>query len=174
LNNSRQKQSGKISRTFVFPVAVLVIYAVIAFVSPDKALSAMKSSGDILFKVLPSLALIFVFMLLLNLFLNPARVSRFLGKGSGLKGVLLSIATGIISTGPIYAWYPLLKDLKAKGAEESSIAIFLYNRAIKPFLLPIMISYFGWIYTAILTILMVLASIVVGYLMNIFSPVKKK
>jgi hypothetical protein len=38
----------------------------------------------------------------------------------------------------------LLKDLKEKGAAESSIAIFLQNRAIKPFLLPVMVTYFGW------------------------------
>ena len=49
------------------------------------------------------------------------------------------IAAGIISTGPIYAWYPLLKDFKEKRAGGSVIAI-LYNRAVKPFLLLVMIS----------------------------------
>jgi hypothetical protein len=50
--------------------------------------------------------------------------------------------------GPIYAWYPLLKELREKGAANSLIAIFLGNRAVKPFLLPIMISYFGWVYAS--------------------------
>ncbi|MBA7715913.1 hypothetical protein ES703_124972 [subsurface metagenome] len=80
------------------------------------------------------LSLVFVIMLLINLFLKPARIAKFLGKGSGVKGIALSAAAGIISTGPIYVWYPLLRDLKEKGAGESSIAIFLYNRAVKPFL----------------------------------------
>jgi len=114
------------------------------------------------------LCLVFFIMLLINLFLKPASVAKFLGKGSGIKGIILAAVAGIISTGPIYAWYPLLKDLKDKGAGESSIAIFLYNRAVKPFLLPVMIGYFGWLYVVILTILMVLASIAVGFSVSIY------
>jgi len=68
----------------------------------------------------------------------------------------------------------LLRDLKEKGAGDSSIAIFLYNRAVKPFLLPIMITYFGWLYVIVLTILTVLASVVIGYSINIFPSAKRK
>jgi len=41
-----------------------------------------------------------------------------------------------------------LKELRKKGAADSLIAVFLGNRAVKPFLLPIMISYFGWVYVS--------------------------
>ena len=104
----------------------------------------------------------------------PAKAAKFLGKGSGIKGVALSVAAGIISTGPIYAWYPLLKDLKEKGAGDSSIAIFLYNRAVKPFLLPVMVTYFGWLYVVTLIILTILASVVIGFSVSIFPPTKRK
>ena len=120
------------------------------------------------------LSLVFVIMLLINLFLKPARIAKFLGKGSGVKGIALSAAAGIISTGPIYVWYPLLRDLKEKGAGESSIAIFLYNRAVKPFLLPVMVSYFGWLYVVTLIILTILASVVVGFSVSIFPSSKGK
>ena len=86
-----------------------------------------------------------------------------------IPGIILSASAGIISTGPIYAWYPLLKDLREKGAGESSIAIFLYNRAVKPFLLPVMVGYFGWLYVVILTIIMVIASVIVGFSVSIFT-----
>ncbi|MFC1846098.1 hypothetical protein ACFLYM_01620 [Chloroflexota bacterium] len=107
-------------------------------------------------------------MILLNLFLKPAQIARFLGRGAGIKGILLSAAAGIVSTGPIYVWYPLLADLREKGAGNSPIAIFLYNRAVKPFLLPVMITFFGWVYVVILTILTVLGSIAVGYSLSYF------
>jgi len=143
---------------FIFPIIILVIYAILFVISPDKAGLAIESSGNVFLSMIIPLSLVFLIMLLINLFLKPAAVAKFLGKGSGIKGIVLSAAAGIISTGPIYAWYPLLKDLKEKGAGESSIAIFLYNRAVKPFLLPVMISYFGWVYVVILTIIMVIAS----------------
>ena len=170
LSNSNQQRSGNkpvFNRVFLFPIGILVIYAILFFVYPDKAGQAIKSSGNVFLGMLLPLALVFLIMLLINLFLKPAAVAKFLGKGSGIKGVVIAVVAGIISTGPIYAWYPLLKDLKEKGAGESSIAIFLSNRAVKPFLLPVMISYFGWVYVVILTIIMVLASVVVGYSLGV-------
>jgi uncharacterized membrane protein YraQ (UPF0718 family) len=157
---------------FLFPIGVLVIYMVLFLAAPDKAGQAIKSSGNVFLSMLLPLAIVFFIMLLINLFLKPAAVAKYLGKGSGVKGIMLSASAGIISTGPIYAWYPLLKDLKEKGAGESSIAIFLYNRAVKPFLLPVMISYFGWVYVVILTIIMVIASVIVGFSVSIFSSSK--
>jgi len=177
LNNSHQQQSGNkpiLNRVFLFPIGILVIYAILFFVSPDKAGQAIKSSGNLFLGMLVPLILVFAIMLLINLFLKPAAVAKFLGKGSGIKGIVLSSVAGIISTGPIYAWYPLLKDLRDKGAGESSIAIFLYNRAVKPFLLPVMIGYFGWLYVVILTVLMVLASVIVGCSVSSLSSSKRK
>ncbi|MBN2062644.1 MAG: hypothetical protein JW882_19745 [Deltaproteobacteria bacterium] len=171
----RQKIGHKLifHRISLFPVIVLIIYAVLFIVSPDKAILAARSSGSVLISLLIPLGLIFVLMLLINLFLNPAKVAQFLGKGSGIKGIGLSVVAGIISTGPIYAWYPLLKDLKEKGAGDSLIAIFLYNRAIKPFLLPVMVTYFGWLYVAILTLLIVSTSVVIGSFMRFFPSSKE-
>jgi uncharacterized membrane protein YraQ (UPF0718 family) len=85
---------------------------------------------------------------------------------SGLAGVIFSVLAGIISTGPIYAWYPLLKDLKKKGVGSHLIAIFLHNRSVKPFLLPVMISFFGFAYVVILVSMTILASLALGYALH--------
>ena len=172
--NEQQRAGSKpiFNRMFLFPILILIIYAIFFFISPDKAGQAIRSSGNVFLGMLVPLVLVFVIMLLINLFLKPAAVAKFLGKGSGIKGITLSAVAGIISTGPIYAWYPLLKDLRDKGAGESSIAIFLYNRAVKPFLLPVMIGYFGWLYVIILTIFMVFASFAVGFSVSIFTSSK--
>jgi predicted Fe-Mo cluster-binding NifX family protein len=77
-------------------------------------------------------------------------------------------ATGIFSMEPIFAWYPLVKDLRKKGAAYYLIAIFLGNRSVKPFLLPIMISYFGWTYVLLLTFFTIAGSVVAGFLVGIF------
>ena len=175
MSNSGQQRSDRkpiFNRMFIFNIIILVIYVILFVISPDKAGLAIESSGNVFLSMTIPLSLVFLIMLLINLFLKPAAVAKFLGKGSGIKGIVLSAAAGIISTGPIYAWYPLLKDLKEKGAGESSIAIFLYNRAVKPFLLPVMISYFGWVYVVILTIIMVIASVIVGFSVSFFSSSK--
>ncbi len=157
------KRRIRVPRMLIFPASVLVLYGILYAIYPDKISMALNSSGNIFLNMLVPLALVFALMLVLNLFLKPAHIVRFLGKGAGIKGIILSATAGIISTGPIYAWYPLLKQLRQKGAGNSMMAIFLGNRAVKPFLLPMMISYFGWLYILILTVFTVTGSIIVGY-----------
>lgn len=153
----------------LFPLLVLVIYGVLFVFTSEQALVALKSSGKVCLNILLPLALVFVVMLALNLFVKPAQIVHLLGSGANIKGILLSVAAGIISMGPIYVWYPLLKELREKGAGNTPIAVFLCNRAVKPFLLPVMIAYFGWVYVGILTVLTVLASVVNGYLVAMFA-----
>ena len=83
------------------------------------------------------------------------------------------IIGGILSSGPIYMWYPLLADLKHKGLSYGLIACFLYNRAIKIPLLPLAIIYFSWRYLFILTFVMIFMSILQGLIINKLMEVKK-
>ncbi|MFO8010929.1 MAG: hypothetical protein R6U89_08975 [Dehalococcoidia bacterium] len=165
-----KQSSGKsesrisISRWWAFPVAVLAIYGVLFVVSPDDASQAFSSSGKVFLSIAWPMAVVFGAMIVLNLFVKPSQVVRFLGRGAGIKGFSLSAVAGIISMGPIYAWYPLLKDLKDKGATSSLLAVFLYNRSIKLALLPVMVGYFGWLYVGVLSFFMLAASAVIGYI----------
>jgi uncharacterized membrane protein YraQ (UPF0718 family) len=167
-NVKESKDKKALGRMFIFPVCVLVIYGILFTIDPNKSLMALKASGNILRTISLPLVLVFVIMLALQLFIKPAQVVRLFGKDANIRGIALSMVAGIISMGPIYAWYPLLKNLREEGAETGLIAIFLYSRAVKPFLLPVMIAYFGWAYVVILTVLTVFAAIAIGYSMSIF------
>jgi uncharacterized membrane protein YraQ (UPF0718 family) len=75
---------------------------------------------------------------------------------------------GMISHGPIYAWYPLLKDLGNRGLTEGSIAAYLFSKGIKLTLLPIMIHYFGFPLTAWFTLTLFVLSFLQGYIIDLF------
>jgi hypothetical protein len=111
---SAQKSKGKKAPAsmFIFPACVLLFYGMLCAIDPNKALMALKTSCNILLYIALPLALVFVIMLMLNLFVKPAQIVRLFGKGVSIKGIVLSVLAGIISTGPIYAWYPLLKNLR--------------------------------------------------------------
>jgi len=141
---------------------VLVLYFALWHAAPEKTLAALQISIEILIRTLLPMCIIFLFMIGLNVFFHPPLLSKFLAKGTPIKRKLFAAAAGIISAGPIYAWYPLLKELCEKGAEDSLVAIFLVNRAVKPFLLPMMISFFGWTYALAFTFLILAGSLGVG------------
>ncbi|MBN1675170.1 MAG: hypothetical protein JXR37_29285 [Kiritimatiellae bacterium] len=167
-SNAATPESGKVlKRAPLFPAFVLALYAIGYAVNPEKTTVALKTSANVLLSVAVPLALVFAVMLLLNRFVRPARIAGVLGRKAGLRAMLFAIGAGILSAGPIFAWYPLMRKLRQAGAGEETIAVFLCNRAVKPFLLPVMISYYGWIYVAILTLLTILGSLILGYVMRV-------
>ena len=171
-HNSKRGTSRSSRYMLIFPLVVLAVYGVLFVIVPEQALAALRNSGKVCLNILPPLAFVFLVMLSLNLFVKPAQIVHLLGGGANIKGISLAVIAGIVSMGPIYVWYPLLKELREKGAGNMPIAVFLYNRAVKLFLLPMMIAYFGWVYVVILTVLTVLASIVNGYLVALFTEKK--
>jgi len=172
--SEKTRGSNPVPRPFMLPILVLVIYGVLFAFKPEQTLLALKSSGNSLLNIVPPLAVVFIVMLVLNLFVKPVQIAGLLGKGASTKGIVLSAAAGIISMGPIYVWYPLLRKLREEGAGNAPISIFLYNRAVKPFLLPMMIAYFGWLFVVLLTILTVIASVPIGYFVSIVTGEKDK
>lgn len=153
----------RVGGSWIFFIVVIMIYVVIAFVNTNDILNAISAFLKIFLRMMPVLALVFGIIFFSNLFIEPKNISKHLGKGAGVKGWLIAIFGGILSTGPIYLWYPLLSDLKEKGMKDSFIATFLYNRAVKIPLMPMMIFYFGISFTAILTIYIVIFSIINGF-----------
>ena len=145
----------------------LLIYLICFFLAPGIFHPAGKIFLRLLIKIIPALVLVFLTMFLINLLMKPQKIARHLGEDSGAKGILISIAAGILSTGPIYLWYPLLKDLQEKGMTGMLTTIFLYNRAVKIPLLPMMIYYFGLHFTIVLTTLMIAFSVLNGWIVNI-------
>lgn len=176
MNKDRNQSNtgmGRWIRLFLFPFLILLIYGALFAVMPDKISVALMSSGRVFLHIIVPLSLVFILMVILNIFVNPASIIRFLGRGSGIKGIMLSLGAGIISMGPVYAWYPLLKGMREKGAMNSLIAIFINSRAVKPFLLPVMVAYFGLKFVIILTVFTITGSIIVGFITGMVTKGKE-
>lgn len=164
----KKKESNKwtLSGSYIFALAVGLLYGIFFWINPEKTFVALSTSLKIFGYILLPLFVVFILMILVNLYFRASQVTRLLGEKAGFRGIMLSAAAGIISMGPIYAWFPLLKEIKERGAGNITIAVFLGNRAVKPFLLPIMISYFGWTYVLLVTFFMFIASVVIGYALD--------
>lgn len=165
--NSVQKQKRKTAKKLpIFLVGMLVIYGGVALFDYELAKISLLEVIDVFLRIIPILMVVFVLMILSNLFLIPERVKRHFGKKSEFKGLLYSVVFGIIVVGPPYILYPMLKDLKKDGVSNTHLAVFLYNRNVKLSFIPAMVYYFGWHYTVILSVLIVVFSIFNGLLIG--------
>lgn len=159
----RKKGSG--ISGWLFLLLVLAVYGVIAVIDAETADRALDFFAKAMRQVLPVLAMVFLLLLTADLLFKPEWIKRNLGKEAGAKGWLLAAVGGVLATGPIYAWYALLRELGEKGMRASLAAVFLYSRAVKLPLLPLMIHYFGTTYTLVLCLYLLGFSIVNGILM---------
>lgn len=143
-----------------FGIIVSVLYLTAGFYNFNIVVNAFRAFLNLLERLVPIFILVFGLMALSNLLIDPDKISKHLGKEAGFKGWVISIAGGVFSTGPIFMWFKLLEDLKGMGMRTAYAATFLYNRAVKPALLPLLIYYFGWIFTLVLTIYMMMFAII--------------
>jgi uncharacterized membrane protein YraQ (UPF0718 family) len=159
---------------WIFLAIVLLIYGVAALLDTEMTAKAIISFSHLLDKVIPVLLIVFILIFTINLLLDPAWVKKYLGRRSGIAGWLVALFGGVLSTGPVYPWYALLKDLREKGMKTSLASVFLYSRAVKLPLLPMLIHYFGTTYTIILVCYLLIFSIASGLVMEQIQSVHTK
>ena len=158
-----KKALEKIGAKYIFLIIIAVLYLITAIINFDLSKKAFLKSIFLIQQIATVFIVVFVFTFLTNLFLNPKKINKFIGINSGAKGWLTAIVGGILSLGPIYMWYPMLSDLKEHGAKDSFIACFLYNRAVKIPLIPMMIYYFGMPFTVGISFQVILFSVLNGF-----------
>ena len=162
----------QIPGTWYFLITIISIHILLLIFYQEICLNSLTFFYQLIYKMIPIFIFIFILMTLSNYFITPEFIIKHL-KEKGIKKWFFMIVGGILSSGPIYMWYPLLADLKKKGLSYGLIACFLYNRAIKIPLLPLAIIYFSWQYILVLTIVMVVVSVIQGILINKLMEVNK-
>ena len=157
-----------------FSLLVVFFYLVLFFINSEKAASALQKSGFVLVKLIPIFLAVIILTSVVNYFLKPQQIVKYFGEKSGIMSWVYALLGGIVSHGPMYAWYPMLKDMKSQGLRDGLIATFFYARAIKLPLLPLMIDYFGLIFTVVLSVYILLGAYAQGRLIEYILWLKPK
>jgi len=148
---------------------VIIIYIFIFFYDSQKSFLALYKSCEVVLKLLPVFVMIILILTLINYFLKPKIIMKYFGKNSGLKGWVLAVISGVVSHGPLYAWYPMIDELRKDGLKDSLLITFMFTRTIKIPYIPILIDYFGLLFTVILFINILIAGILQGLIMEVFN-----
>ena len=157
-----------------FLLFVILLYGILYLLYPGKTAAGLGKALEILGWILPVFAVVILFTATINFFLKPKQIAAHLGRESGFKGWLIAMLAGVISHGPMYAWYPMIEDLKKHGLKSGLIATFFYARALKVPLLPLMIEYFGWMFTLTLSAYILIASLVQGVVIELWCRRSKE
>ena len=121
----KKKARKDIVRGYVIFAATLIAAAIILWIFPDKVSPATTTAWNFFLEMIMILPAVMVIMGLFSVFVSKELVVKYLGKTSGIKGILLAVFFGALPTGPLYVAFPLAVALRSKGASISNIVIFL-------------------------------------------------
>jgi uncharacterized membrane protein YraQ (UPF0718 family) len=109
-------------RVFLITLAAMGILILINNQIGIKALSISAYSLKEMLLVIPP---IFVLLGLLDVWVPRETMIKFMGEGSGIKGVILSVLLGSAAAGPLYGAFPVAAVFMKKGVKFSNILIFI-------------------------------------------------
>lgn len=121
----KKKARKEIIRGYVLFAATLIVAAIILWIFPNRVSTAATTTWNYFLEMIMILPAVMVIMGLFSVFVSKELVVKYMGKASGIKGILLAIFFGMLPTGPLYVAFPLAVALRSKGASISNIVIFL-------------------------------------------------
>ena len=161
LNKPEQKSGFQGLKFFGFVVA---LYIILYLFNNDKTLEALHYFIKNTLSVLPVFLFVILLTAVINYYFPKQRIAKMLQGKSKFRTYSVSLLAGIISHGPVFVWFPLLKNLREKGLQDGALVTFLYGRSIKLTLLPVMIGFFGQLFTLIFMGYIAVAAILQGLL----------
>jgi uncharacterized membrane protein YraQ (UPF0718 family) len=103
-------------------VVVFVIFVLLFPLWRVRALDILLFQSRTMLLVIPP---IFILLGLLDVWVPRERMIKYMGAGSGARGVLLAFLLGSFAAGPLYGAFPFAAVLMKKGASFSNILIFI-------------------------------------------------
>lgn len=139
-------------------------------VSPQRAWQALAIGAATFGSVLPLIIAVFGLVGILQAWISRDLIVRLLGRGSGIKGLLIAALCGTLLIGPAYIIFPLLMSLQRQGARWAVIVIVLSSYAVKLQMIPIEVGFLGWPFSLGRSLLTVALAIPAGLLIEAMMP----
>jgi len=134
---------------------------------------ALKSAGGILLQVLPMLIFVFIIAGAIQYVLPMELVAKWVGTGSGMRGILIgTLAGGITPGGPMVSM-PIAAGLLEAGAGIGTMVAFMTGWSLWAFSrIPLEVGLMGWKFTAVRLACTFFFPVIAGLLANLlFSKV---
>jgi len=106
-------------------ILTLIAMLILSLINRDLGLKALSVTGHSVKEMLLIIPPIFVLLGLLDVWVPRETMIKYMGEGSGIKGILLSIFIGSAAAGPLYGAFPVAAVFMKKGVKFSNILIFI-------------------------------------------------
>ena len=115
----------KIFKKFIFFIITLTALIIVLIINLKTGLRALNVIGFSFKEMALVLPPIFILLGLLDVWIPKEKMMKYMGEGSGIKGIILAMIIGSVAAGPLYAAFPVAAALMRKGVKFTNILIFI-------------------------------------------------
>lgn len=145
------------------------ILLMISFINNTLASNAFSNCKSSFIQMLSVLPPIMILLGLMDVWISRESMVKYMGKNSGITGIVLSILIGSLAAGPMYASFPFTAVLLKKGVRFSNIIIFMNAWCVtKISTLLFEIGALGYKFTLIRLLIDLPGVILMGFLVEYF------
>ena len=136
---------------------------------PEIIMQALMAGGKMLIGVVPLLIAAFILAGMIQVLISKETVNKWLGKDSGLKGIMLGGIAGALIPGGPYIFYPVAASFLLSGAEIGTVVTFVVAKNLWSLSrLPMEVALLGPKLTLIRYVVTFIFPIIVGVMANTF------
>ncbi|MEA2015837.1 MAG: permease [Actinomycetota bacterium] len=121
----KNKQKKAILRDYLIMGVALIAAAAILLILPERSGAVLNTTKNYFIRLITILPAVMIIIGLFSVWIPRSTIIKYMGKTSGVKGILISLALGMLPTGPLYIAFPMAAALLKKGAKVSNIIIFI-------------------------------------------------
>jgi uncharacterized protein len=111
--------------TIVMMVAAVIALAVIYFKSPEAANKGLNATGSLMLEITPRMIAAFTLAGLFQAVVPEEVILRWMGHGSGLRGILIGMSLGGITPGGPMTHFPVIASLFKMGVGIGPLVAYL-------------------------------------------------
>jgi uncharacterized membrane protein YraQ (UPF0718 family) len=136
--------------TVIMGVLAIILVSVGYYKGGGEHVLGLKSAMNMTIQILPLVILAFIVAGMVQTLVSHEFLSKWIGKGSGIRGILIGTVAGSLTPGGPYVSLPIAAGLLRSGASVGTTVAFLTGWSLWAFgRLPIEVGIMGWKFTLI-------------------------
>jgi uncharacterized membrane protein YraQ (UPF0718 family) len=115
----------KLLKRYRFFIGTVIVVGILTAFNMQLGLKSFSIAGYSFKEMALVIPPVFVLLGLLDIWVPRETMMKYMGEGSGIKGIILSILLGSAAAGPLYGAFPVAAVFMKKGVRFSNILIFI-------------------------------------------------
>lgn len=112
-------------KKYKFFIVTIVVVGIITIFNKELGFKSLGIAGYSFKEMALVIPPVFMLLGLLDVWVPKETMIKYMGEGSGIKGIILSIIIGSAAAGPLYGAFPVAAVFMKKGVKFTNILIFI-------------------------------------------------